>query len=268
MNENKKLRPSALGINEIRGCVHLGMKREALKLARRTLKQTDVAEKDFSEAVNAILIHADKCKPWSPVVKAAYARLSKRDKQAVRRWMLYFCSASKNYEAAIKFIPRQFVGKFDLTELAFTCEIWLQLERMDEMDKLAKKLSRAIGQAKYPLMQTKLAECLAEYYTRKGLWNKAVELWEFVRLDNIFCENAVASIVDIHVAGALLAIKRGLGLVEKFKQNPDPQMETTLPGNDKKIQQRAEKKFRKLKKILEKIVPKKRCNELGLTDEL
>lgn len=242
----------------------MGMKHEALKLARRTLKQTHIAEKDFGEAVNAILVHANKCKPWTPAVEGAYARLSKRDKQAVRHWMLYFCSASKNYESGIKFIPRQFVGEFDLTELAFTCEIWLRLNRMDEMDKLAKKLSRAIGQAAYPLMRTMLARHLGEYYARKGLWNKAVEAWEFVRFDNIFIEEAVEGIVDIHVAGALLAIKRGLELVEKFNKNFDPQMETTLPGNDKKIQQRAEKKFRKLKRILEKIVPEKRQKELGL----
>jgi hypothetical protein len=41
-------------------------------------------------------------------------------------------------------------------------------------------------------------------------------------------------------------------------------METTLPGNDKAIQQDAEKKFRTLQKILEKIVPEKRQKELGL----
>jgi hypothetical protein len=78
----------------------------------------------------------------------------------------------------------------------------------------------------------------------------------------------VEGIVDIHVAAALLAIKRGLELVEKFNKNPNPEMETTLPGNDKKIQQRAEKRFRKLKKILAKIVPEKRQKELGLTIEL
>jgi hypothetical protein len=264
MNENKNLRSSALGMNELRGCVHLGMKHEALKLARRTLKQADIAEKDFGEALNAILVHADKCKPWSPVVEAAYARLSKRDKQAVRRWMLYFCSASKNYEAAIKFISRRFVGEFDLTELAFACETWLELKRMDEMDKLAKKLSWAVGQAAHPMMRTMLSRHLGEYYARKGLWNKAVEAWEFVQLDYIFFQEAVEGIVDIHVAGALLAIKRGFELVEKFNKETDPQMETTLPGNDKKIQQRAEKRFRKLKKILEKIVPEIRQKELGL----
>jgi hypothetical protein len=54
---------------------------------------------------------------------------------------------------------------------------------MDEMDELAKKLSRVIGQAAHSFMRTMLARHLGEYYARKGLWNKAVEAWELVRLD-------------------------------------------------------------------------------------
>ena len=178
--------------------------------------------------------------------------------------MLCFYNSWKNHEAASKFVPSRFVGEFDLTELAFSCETLLELKRMDEMDKLAKKLPRAIKVAEHPLMRAQLAGCLAEYYARKGLWNKAVELWEFVPLDNIFCQNAVEGIVEIHVARALLAIKRGFELVKKFNQDFDPTMETTLPGNDKAIQQHTEKKFQKLEKILEKILPKKRQKELGL----
>jgi lipopolysaccharide biosynthesis regulator YciM len=219
---------------------------------------------DFNNALNVILTHADKCKPWTPVVETAYARLQKCDKQAVRRWMLYFYCSCRNHKAAAKFIPRRFAGEFDIAELAFTCETWLELKRMDEMEKLAKRLSRAFKVAKHPSMLTHLAGYLGEFYARKGLWNKAVKFWEFVQQDNIHCQNAVESIVEIHVAGAMLAIKRGLELVENFNQNPDPQMETTLPGNNKKIQQRAEKKFRKLKRILEKIVPEKRQKDLGL----
>jgi hypothetical protein len=255
---------TASGVNELKGYVNIGMKHEALKMARRLLKGRDIKSDDFNNALNAILVQADKCKPWTPVVEAAYARLSKRGKQIVRRWMLYFYNASRNHEAARKFIPRRFVGEYDLTELAFTCETWLELKRMDEMDRLVKKLSRAIGQAAHPFMRTMLARHLGEYYARKGLWNKAVEAWEFVRLDNIFIQEAVEGIVEIHVAGAMLAIKHGCDFINKFKQDFDPKMETTLPGNDKKIQQQAEKKFRKLKKILEKIVPEKRQKELGL----
>jgi hypothetical protein len=133
-NENIPLKnrsQTESGVNELQGYVGVGMKREALKLARKTLRRTDIAEKDFSHALNAILTLADKCKPWTPVVEAAYARLSKRGKQIVRRWMLYFYNASRNHEAACKFIPRRFVGEFDLTELAFTCETWLELKRRD-----------------------------------------------------------------------------------------------------------------------------------------
>ena len=251
------------GLDELGGFVKLGMKREALKLARRTLKQADITAKAFNDALAAILTLADKCKPWTPVVEAAYAHLPKSDKQAVRHSMLYFYNSSRYYEAAGKFVPRRFVGEVNLMELVLTCKTWLELKRMDEMDKLAKILSRTIKETEHPFMRTQLSECLAEYYTRKGLWNKAVELWGFVQLDNIFCRNAVEGIVDIHVAGALLAIKRGFELVKKFNQSFDPKMETTLPGNDKVIQQQAEKKFRKLQKILEKIVPNERQRELG-----
>jgi lipopolysaccharide biosynthesis regulator YciM len=256
-----------LGLDELAGLSGLGMEREALSEARRTLKSRDMTSDDFNNALNIIHTHADKCKPWTPVVEAAYERLQKRDKQAVRRSMLYFYCSSRNHEAASKYIPRRFAGEFDITELAFTCETWLELKRMDELDKLAKKLSRTFKVAKHPSMLPHLKGYLGEYYARKGLWNKAVELWESVQLDNIHCQSAVESIVEIHVAGALLAIKRGLELVEKFSREIDSQMETTLPGNDKKIQQQAEKKFRKLKKILEKIAPEKRQKELGLDNK-
>jgi hypothetical protein len=260
----KNINDRLLGLDELGGLTNLGMKREALRKARRMLKSRDMTGDDFNRALNAILTLADKCKPWTPVIEVAYARLQRRDKQAVRRWMLYFYCSSRNHEAASKFIPLRFAGEFDIAELAFTCETWLELKRMDEMDNLARRLSRAFKVAKHPSMLTHLAGYLGEYYARKGLWNKAVELWEFVQQDNIHCQNAVESIVEIHVAGALLAIKRGFELAQKFNRDFDPKMETTLPGNDKKIQQQAEKKFLKLQNALGKLLPEKRRRELGL----
>ena len=47
--------------SDLKGFTELGMKREALKLTRRKLKQMNITAKDFSEALNAILIQADKC---------------------------------------------------------------------------------------------------------------------------------------------------------------------------------------------------------------
>jgi hypothetical protein len=250
--------------SELNGFVEMGMKREALKLARRILKKIDISTVDFRDAMQAILIQADNYKLWTPVVESAYARLLKHDKHIVRPYMLYFYHSCKNYEAAAKFVPHRFVGAFDTKELAFACETWLELNRMDKMENLAKKLLWAIKEVDVPFMRTHLAKCLAEYYARKGHWGKAVELWEFVQLDNIFYRDAVEGVVDIHVAGALLAIKRGFELMKKFNQNYDPEMETTLPGNDGKIQRGAGKKFRKLQRLLEKVVPEKRRKELGL----
>jgi len=47
------------GLDELGGFVKLGMKREALKLARRTLKQADVTAKAFNDALDAVLTLAD-----------------------------------------------------------------------------------------------------------------------------------------------------------------------------------------------------------------
>src|SRR5476651_1574443 len=112
----KKDAERILGLDEWGGLSGLGMKHEALSKARRALKSRVMTCDDFNNALNIILTHADKCKPWTPLVEAAYARLQKRDKKAVRRWMLYFYCSSKNHEAASKFIPRRFAGEFDIAE--------------------------------------------------------------------------------------------------------------------------------------------------------
>ncbi|HEY1719346.1 MAG TPA: hypothetical protein VGH42_13790, partial [Verrucomicrobiae bacterium] len=142
--------------SDLKGFTELGMKREALKLARHKLKQINITAKDFSEALNAILIQADKCKSWTPIIEAAYAHLSKRDKQTVRCWMLYFYNSIKNHEIANRFIPSRFTSKCELAELAFAGETWIALNKMNEMDKLAKKLLWAFKVAEQPMMQALL----------------------------------------------------------------------------------------------------------------
>ena len=69
---------SNAGSNELDGLVGLGMKKDALALARRILKTKSASADEFGNALNAILTHADKCKPWAPVVGATYERLPKR----------------------------------------------------------------------------------------------------------------------------------------------------------------------------------------------
>jgi len=70
--------------------------------------------------------------------------------------------------------------------------------------------------------------------------------------------------VKMHIARAPRAIQRGFQLLEKFNQSLDPELTTTLPGNQNARHQTTEREFRRMQKILEKILPKERQNELGI----
>lgn len=250
---------------ELNEMVKLGMKREALSQARAILKQEHITTDLFHAAMNAIFPLADKLKPWSKLIEAAHARLPKRSQPSVRFWMLCLHCHTDNLEAAKQFIPRRFDGESRLMELAYGTKILLATGgKREELQKLAKKLPGAIQAAADPTMQVTLMDALAEYFTRTGNWSEALELWHFLQLDEMFFSNGVTGIVEIRVAQALRAIQSGLQLVEKSKKNHDPELETTLPGNEKARLGEAEKEFRRLQKKLEKVLPEERQIELGI----
>jgi hypothetical protein len=66
--------------SEIDGLIALGMKHEALRLARRNLHRDPITAQEFNDALNAILTLGDRTKPWAKAVEAAYERLPKRDR--------------------------------------------------------------------------------------------------------------------------------------------------------------------------------------------
>jgi len=74
----------------------------------------------------------------------------------------------------------------------------------------------------------------------------------------------VIGIVELHVASALRTIRRGFRLIQEFNKHFDPEAEIILPGNDQAIQQNAAKQHKRLQRILERIVPKERQEELGV----
>jgi len=54
------------------------------------------------------------------------------------------------------------------------------------------------------------------------------------------------------------------GRIEEFKKVFDPESEIMVPGNDKAVQEQAAKEFRRLQRVLEEVMPKKRQKELGI----
>lgn len=243
------------------------MKREALRKARDVLRNPAPTVDAFAAAMQAILTLGDQLSQWSLLVESAYPRLSPRDQRRVRYWMLSFYYSRKDFGTASRFIPIRFAGEFKLTEMVFAVETFLALGRMDQAKKLAPKLVRLIQVADCPMDYVLLAQCFAEYLARTGDWESAIKLLESARFEPTLSQNAVIGLVEIHVAHALRAIHQGLQLVTKFNQEFDPEHETMLPGNARGIQHDAEREFRRLEKILVKIVPKERQRELGIAEK-
>src|SRR5690242_15459807 len=82
--------PRKAAASDLEGFLGLGMKTEALHLARQHLKEKTVKLNTFNAALNAILTLADTCKPWRPLVEAVYQNLSQRGKRQARFMMLSF----------------------------------------------------------------------------------------------------------------------------------------------------------------------------------
>jgi hypothetical protein len=255
------------GLDELNALNELGMKRETLSETRCLLKSRSITSGDFNKALNALLVQANRLKPWTTLVENAYARLPKHDQEFARFMLVSFRNCIRNYEGVLQLLPPANEicdGEFGLIELGFGIDAAMSLNKMELAEKLAEWMPKAIQLAESPTMQSILRLTYAEFFMRTGKWADAITLFGLVQDDNIFCQDAVTGIVEIHVSHALLAIKNGFTLVKKFKSDFDPKMETTLPGNDKKIQQRSEKQFQKWQKIFEKIMPEKRRKELGL----
>jgi tetratricopeptide (TPR) repeat protein len=256
--------PYTASADDLDGFAAMGMKRDALRLARQNLKNRVITAGLFNRSVNVILFQSDRLKSWSVLIEHAYARMSRREQGLARSWMFAYDYCLKDYARAARFIPRRFKGACDPHHLALATDTMLELGNRREARRLARRLPRAIREAGDPTEQAMLSCSLAEYLASEGKWNEAIRIWETVLSDSTFMENAVTGIMFVHVARALQTVHAGLQLLGKFKSQPDPQLEITLPGNEKVRLAKAERKLRRFEKLLERILPEKSWKELGI----
>ena len=157
--------PSNTGFN---GRVALVTKREALRLARCTLKDSKITARVFNDALNSILTHSDKLKPWTQLVESAYERLSQRERPLARFFIMSFRAGRRDYEGVLRVMPKRFVGTFALVNLAYVMEAAFALDNEALVRKLAKRLPHSLEDADHPIMREHLRGCLSEFYERYG----------------------------------------------------------------------------------------------------
>jgi hypothetical protein len=246
---------------EISGCCDLGMKREALRLARAVFTKRRIIPEEFSEALRVIPIYSS-FNTWKPMIEEAYNRQSRRFKRNVRSEMLDMYACLDDWETALRFVDLKRAST--AAEMYFSMDVLLALDKLDQAECLAAKCQQSIRFAVDLFDRSLLLTALANFLARTHKWEEATAVWQRVPLDQPFRRNALCGIVELHLGAAFEAIENGLRSLADLKQNPNPQSTLCLPGNDLKLTCEAEKELLTFRRVIDKVLPKEARKALGI----
>jgi hypothetical protein len=241
-------------LDELGGHVGLGMKGEALRLARQRLRRPKITATEFNGALEAILVQGERLKRWKPVVEAAYGRLSGRDKRTARAEMLGFYHSLKDWESAYRFLP---VRSRSGCDLMFAMETLLNLRKEKEAKAIRRRCLRMLDQlVEDSLDKGALLSALGDYHAQIGEPGAAEEFWGELTKDETFAPAAWSAVFEIEALRGLLHVWAAqLHLEECRKQGTDEQA-ITLPRNRDAILAEFERDLKRYEQRFYKILPK------------
>jgi len=243
---------SASQIAELNGYCELGMKGEALRLARHFLKRTEIKPNEFDAALGVILIQADRLKAWRPLVESAYARLGDRGKRMVQRRMLGFYNSLYDWESACQFVPARQTSPLDLL---MSMEAMLNLKKLDAAKPLVEKCWRMFDKTNDKFAMSALLEALARYYAQIGQLEIAEKCWQRSATIEDYAHNAITGLVEIEAVRGWLYVAAGLRQIQEFRKSGVDKNAIILPRNRGGLLNEAERHLKRYQRALEKIVP-------------
>lgn len=249
---------------EIEGYTDIGMKDEALRAVRRVLAKRRILPEELGESVRTMGIYLS-CKTWNawkPKIEGAYNRQSRIFKRKVRADMLSIYASFGEWETALQFVELRKLST--AAEVLFGMEVLLELNKLQDAEILAFRASKALHRISDRFQRAVILAGLGAFFSRTRRWNKALETWEAMPLEQPFRRDALSGIVKIHLARASEAVRRGLEQLAGVKQNPDNDNELILPGNNEGLTADAEKELLKLQRGVEKLLPEKTRKILGI----
>lgn len=186
---------------ELEGCLHLGMEREALRLAARILRAGTLNAAAFDSALNALLICEDRLGRWRNRVESAFAALTPRDQHKVSRAMFNFHVSLNRWNDAARFMPRQPAGA---EELLFSVWTLLHLRRTEEATSLFKGCRRRYRNATDDFERSCLLEAAGCLLAQIGEWGEAEAVSERGSGFWPFASNAWERLVKLHALRGLM----------------------------------------------------------------
>jgi len=229
------------------------MKRDALNLAREILKAGKISVIKFNAALEAILVQADRLKPWRPVVEKAYARLPERVRRMVQSQMLGFYNAIHDWDSAYRFLPARPQTPEDLL---FSMETLLNLRKLDAAKSIQRRCLRMLGQSADTAAAAPLLEALASYHAQAGELEAAEEYWKAAAtVDGPFARNAMTGLVEIAAVRGLCYLAAGLQQIEEFRKSRIDEEAIILPRNREGMLEQAEQHLKRYQEALVRVVP-------------
>ena len=256
------LRRRSPRLDELEGFVELGMKREALSLARQLFRGDKLKVAEFNGALAAILIQQDRLKTWKPLVEAAYARLTERDKRTARSDMLGFYHSLKDWESAYRFLPARSNSALDLM---FAMETLLSLRKQEEAKRVQTRCLRMLNQPMDPFYRSALLLALGSYHAQRAELGTADEYFGKVTVDEIFARNGWTAIFEIEALRGLLQVWAGQLQLNEFRQLGTDENAISLPANRDDRFAEAERDLKRYEKAFYRILPKDELWRYGWT---
>ncbi len=161
----------ALQREELEGCLHLGMEREALRLAGRILRAANLNATTFDSAVNALLICESRLARWIGRLESAFADLSRRDQWKSAKAMFNLYVSLNRWNDAARFLPRR---PATAEELLFSMWTLLSLRRMEEAEvtyQVSVRRFRRVEEDEFE--ESCLLEAIGCYWAQNQDWGAA-----------------------------------------------------------------------------------------------
>lgn len=160
----------ALLREELEGCLHLGMEREALRLVGRIFRSHDLNAIAFDSAINALLICEDRLGRWLARVESAFAGLGRRDQRKSATAMFNLYVSLERWTDAARFLPRRPATS---EQLLFSMWTLLNLRRIDEAEPIYKASVRRFKRVEDEFEQSCLLEAMGCYWAQNRDWGAA-----------------------------------------------------------------------------------------------
>ena len=247
--------------NELDGYTRLGMRRQALTMARKTLRRDDLTASDFEAAVGVFLQLQTKLKNLIPCVEAAYQRLDRRARKQVRSSMLGFYYSVRNWKKAREFAV---LKPCNLGDFMFSLDVLTESEEVAAAKRLARRGIGILPLVTDDFSRAGMIHALVNFLAQQGEHKKALKLSEQMPPSAATVFNRAECIVELYAAKALVEIERGLMTLWEAEKKGDPDLNISHPRLHQGLVDEKRKKLFGYKKALEKILPKKEWKDFGV----